>query len=120
MNSIVQDLRLAGARLRSKPGHFVIVGLILALGIGATTAIFTLVDATRFRPFDLPAGDRLVRPRGSAHVWRRGADPGAGERCGRGHSRVEGEPHRCCGGVAIRVNLRPQARKEREITCLDS
>ena len=61
MNSIAQDLRLAGARLRSKPGHFAIVGLILALGIGASTAIFTLVDATLFRPFDLPEGDRLVR-----------------------------------------------------------
>ena len=61
MITILQDLRLAGARLRARPGHFAIVGLILALGIGASTAIFTLVDATLFRPFDLPEGDRLVR-----------------------------------------------------------
>lgn len=60
MNAIVQDLRLASARLRAKPGHFLMVALILALGIGASTAIFTLVDATLFRRFDLPGGDRLV------------------------------------------------------------
>ena len=44
MNSIIQDLRLAWTQLRAKPGHFAIVGLILALDIGASTAIITLVD----------------------------------------------------------------------------
>ncbi len=57
----LHDLRLAFARFRSRPGHFAVVCVILALGIGASTAIFTLVDATLFRPFDLPEGDRLVR-----------------------------------------------------------
>src|SRR5690349_15214971 len=61
MNSLVQDLRLATARLRSKPAHFAMVALVLALGIGSSTAIFALVDATLFQPFDLPEGDRLVR-----------------------------------------------------------
>ena len=60
-NTILHDLRLASARLRQRPGHLGIVSLILALGIGASIAIFTLVDATLFRPFDLPEGDRLVR-----------------------------------------------------------
>lgn len=57
----LHDLQLALARFRSRPGRFGVVCLILALGIGASTAIFTLVDATLFRPFDLPEGDRLVR-----------------------------------------------------------
>ncbi|MEO8502105.1 MAG: ABC transporter permease, partial [Vicinamibacteria bacterium] len=61
MNSIDQDLQAARARLRARPGHSAIVALILALGIGASTAIFTLVDAALFKPFDLPDGDRLVR-----------------------------------------------------------
>ncbi len=49
------------ARFRAKPAQFFAVAFILALGIGASTATFTLVDATLFRPFDLPEGDRLVR-----------------------------------------------------------
>ncbi len=57
----LHDLRLAFARFRSRPGHFAVVCLILGLGIGASTAIFALVDATLFRPFDLPEGERLVR-----------------------------------------------------------
>lgn len=61
MNSIVRDLRLSAARLRARPGQFAAVAAILALGIGASTAIFTLVDATLFHPFDLPAAERLVR-----------------------------------------------------------
>ncbi len=61
MTPILQDLRLAMARFRAKPAQVISVSLILALGIGASTAIFTLVDATLFQPFDLPEGDRLVR-----------------------------------------------------------
>ena len=61
MTSMFQDLRLAIARFRAKPAHLFSVSLILAMGIGASTAIFTLVDATLFQPFDLPDGDRLVR-----------------------------------------------------------
>lgn len=61
MSSPLHDLRLAMARFRAKPAHLLAVSLILALGIGASTAIFTLVDATLFQPFDLPEGDRLVR-----------------------------------------------------------
>lgn len=61
MIPILQDLRLVMARFRAKPAHGFSVSLILALGIGASIAIFTLVDATLFQPFDLPEGDRLVR-----------------------------------------------------------
>ncbi|MBK5255561.1 MAG: ABC transporter permease [Vicinamibacteria bacterium] len=74
MSSIIQDLRLASARLRARPGHSIVVSLILALGIGASTAIFTLVDATLFRPFDLPDADRLVRINAVNSVAER-ADP---------------------------------------------
>ena len=61
MNSLIHDLRLGAARLRSRPSHFLVVSLILGLGIGASTTIFTVVDATLFRPFSLPGGDQLVR-----------------------------------------------------------
>ena len=61
MNSIIRDLRLSAARFRARSGQFAAVAAILVLGIGASTAIFTLVDATLFHPFDLPAVERLVR-----------------------------------------------------------
>ncbi|MBX7186470.1 MAG: ABC transporter permease [Vicinamibacteria bacterium] len=57
----LQDLRLAMARLRARPGRGLSASVILALGIGASTAIFTLVDATLFQPFDFPQAERLVR-----------------------------------------------------------
>jgi predicted permease len=61
MTTFLQDLRLALAGFRARPSQLFAVGFILAMGIGASIAIFTLVDATLFHPFDLPEGSRLVR-----------------------------------------------------------
>jgi predicted permease len=50
MESIWQDVMRAWRSLRRKPGFAVVVVLALALGIGATTAVFTLVNAVLLRP----------------------------------------------------------------------
>jgi hypothetical protein len=56
-----QDLRSAMRALSRTPGFSVTVMLVAALGIGATTAAFSLADHVLIRPLPLPEPDRLVK-----------------------------------------------------------
>src|SRR5580700_4401261 len=58
--ALAQDLRFAFRQLRKAPGFSVTVVLTLALGIGATTAIFSLVEGIILRPLPFSNPDRLV------------------------------------------------------------
>src|SRR5580700_4886232 len=55
------DLKYAVRMLRRAPGFSLIAIAIMALGIGATTAIFSVVDATLLHPLSYPRSDQLVR-----------------------------------------------------------
>src|SRR5215510_2014639 len=61
MPAISRDLRFAWRMIRNNPGFAIIAVLCLALGMGATTAVFTIVDAVLFRPLPYKDSDRLVR-----------------------------------------------------------
>jgi MacB-like periplasmic core domain len=54
-----QDLRLAGRSFARNPGFTLVAVLTLALGIGATTMIFTLLDAVIFKPLPVPKPHEL-------------------------------------------------------------
>ena len=60
VESILADLKFTLRRLRNSPGFAVTVLLTLAVGIGANTAVFSVVDGVLLKPLPYPQSDRLV------------------------------------------------------------
>jgi predicted permease len=65
IEDLIQDARQALRLMRRAPGFAVVTVLTLALGIGATTAIFSVVDGALLKPLPYPESDNLVS------VWSR-------------------------------------------------
>ncbi len=61
---MIQDLRYAFRSLAKRPGFATVAIITLSLGIGATTAIFSVVQAVLLRPLEYPSADRLVKING--------------------------------------------------------
>src|SRR5271169_2619958 len=60
MESLWSDLRYAWRELRKRPGFALTAILSLALGIGATSAVFSVVYAVLIDPFPYPGSDRMM------------------------------------------------------------
>jgi putative ABC transport system permease protein len=60
MSAFWHDLRYAARSLRNAPGFTAVAVLVLAIGIGANSAMFSLVDAALVRPLPFAHADRLV------------------------------------------------------------
>jgi putative ABC transport system permease protein len=60
LEMLAQDIRFGLRQLRKSPGFTFVALLTLALGIGSTTAIFSVVDAVMLKPLPFPNAERLV------------------------------------------------------------
>jgi hypothetical protein len=60
MRSFFLELKLVFRQLRQSPGFTATAVLMLAFGIGATTAIFSIVEGVLLRPLPFPDSDRLM------------------------------------------------------------
>jgi putative ABC transport system permease protein len=126
MGDFWQDLRYGGRRLRRHPGFTFVVILTLALGIGANTAIFSIVRGVLLKPLGFSEPERLFMiwadnpsyqlgfhefPPANADLpeWRKTAT--SFEQIGAFQTKIadlstDGEPERV-GGVCVTVNLLP-------------
>ena len=60
LNTIWNDLRYALRMLRNRPGFTVVAVITLSLGIGANTAIFSVVNAVVLNPLPFPHSEEIV------------------------------------------------------------
>ncbi len=60
METLYKDIRFGTRSLLKRPGLTAIIVITLALGIGATTAIFSVANAVLLRPLPFPQSERLV------------------------------------------------------------
>jgi putative ABC transport system permease protein len=79
MNSLMQDLRFSLRQIRRSPGFMVTAVLTLALGVGANTAIFSLLDQALLRSLPVRDPGQLVILSATGKAWEgHSSDNGAG------------------------------------------
>ena len=70
METILQDVKYSLRQLGHQPSFSILAGLTLALGIGVSTALFSVIDAALLRPLPYPHPEQLVAIRSRAGSTR--------------------------------------------------
>src|SRR5690349_17600637 len=73
METFIRDLRYVTRAPLRTPGFFVVTVITLALGVGATTAIYSVINGVLLRPLPYPEADRIVQ------LWQLGERGGRGQ-----------------------------------------
>ena len=73
LETTIQDIRYGLRAMRKAPGFYAIAVLTLALGIGASTAVFSIVDSILLKPLPYPNAERVMM------LWRKGPIAGIGD-----------------------------------------
>ena len=69
LDSVLRDLRFALRTMSQRPGFVAVALITLALGIGATTVMFTLINGVLLKPLPFPDAGRLVAIHGYSDDW---------------------------------------------------
>src|SRR5687768_15034094 len=112
VDTALADLRYAARRLRAAPGFTAVTVLTLALGIGATTAIWSAVNVVLFRPLPYPGANRIVT------VWDHATDGGRLETTFGTHRELT-ERARTFAAIAVLRSWQPSATGRAEPERLD-
>jgi len=78
VESLIQDVRIGLRLLAARPGFAAVAILTLALGIGANTAVFSVVNSVLLRPLPYPDADGLLRVSENRPFFRAGVNPRLG------------------------------------------
>ena len=73
METFIRDIRYVTRALLRTPGFFVVTVITLALGVGATTAIYSVINGVLLRPLPYPEPDKIVQ------LWQLGERGGRGQ-----------------------------------------